>query len=265
MAVLQQRLLSDSGSPSYGEINLEQVQRMISDPTSGPFYMVNLMRYRDVAVYPDGRETDLTGEEANALYAPIEFLSAIGANIVFVGAVEDTLRGVGGDWDDVAIVEYPCPIAFFAMSTDPEFQARAVHKEAGMASTIVMVTHLEALQDVVSTDSPYPPTAEDPSFEHVQAFRFSAATAGEEYSAAIADKERSVGIYPKARLMVEGVFIGDGRAWDEVWIDYVPSRSAWEALQEDPVVVEAEAQLEGDLEEAYGLVTQPMLSVIPSE
>ena len=35
-----------------------------------------------------------------------------------------------------------------------------------------------------------------------------------------------------------------------------------EALQEDPVVVEAEAQLEGDLEEAYGLVTQPMLSVI---
>ena len=79
---------------------------------------------------------------------PSKVLSAIGANIVFVGAVEDTLRGVGGDWDDVAIVEYPCPIAFFAMSTDPEFQARAVHKEAGMASTIVMVTHLEALQDV---------------------------------------------------------------------------------------------------------------------
>jgi hypothetical protein len=116
--------LGDGSSPTYGEINLEQVQRMVAAPTDGPFYMVNLIRFRELAVYPDGRETDLTGREANDLYSPIEFLAAIGARPVFVGDVTGTTLGEEGAWDQVAVVEYPCPLSLFAMSAHPEFMAR---------------------------------------------------------------------------------------------------------------------------------------------
>ena len=85
--------------------------------------MANLIRYRDKAVYADGRETDLSGREANALYAPIDFLAAIGARIVYASEALES----DGVWDDIAIVEYPCPLAFFAMSSEPEFKARALH------------------------------------------------------------------------------------------------------------------------------------------
>jgi hypothetical protein len=53
-----------------GTFNTEQVERMIAAPTEGPFYMFNLIRYREWAEYADGSETDLTGREANALYNP---------------------------------------------------------------------------------------------------------------------------------------------------------------------------------------------------
>ena len=38
-----------------------------------PFYMLNLIKYREKAVHPDGWATDLNGREANQLYNPMEF------------------------------------------------------------------------------------------------------------------------------------------------------------------------------------------------
>jgi hypothetical protein len=138
MALLTSQMGDYSGSLTFGEINLEQVQRMMQAPTEGPFYMVNLIRYGDKAAYPDGRESDLTGREANALYSPIEFLAAIGARVVFSAEVDQQIDGDDPIWHDVAVVEYPCPVAFFAMIAHPDFQARAVHKKAGVETTYVM-------------------------------------------------------------------------------------------------------------------------------
>ena len=68
--------------------------------------MVNLVAFRDQAVYADGRETDLTGEEANNLYANT------GAQLLMEGGMRPALVGqVGVDpdappvpaWDQVAI------------------------------------------------------------------------------------------------------------------------------------------------------------------
>ena len=93
----------DDGA-SYGEINQDQIRRMLlQSPTDGPFYMVNLIEFRDQAEYPDGRETDLTGREANNLYDPIPFIQAIGGRPVFIGEVDATTdrrrrtMGSGGD------------------------------------------------------------------------------------------------------------------------------------------------------------------------
>ncbi len=265
--------------PSYGEINMEQLQRMLAAPTEGPFYMVNLLRYRELAEYPDGRETDLTGREADALYAPIEFLTAIGARVVFVASVGGSTLGEPETWDDVAIVEYPCPLALLAMSAHPEFQARAVHKEAGLEASIVMVTHLQALEGTPPAETPHPATEDDPAFDMVQVIRHREqaqyeAGSGEPprtgreamalYASSVLDAERRLGVYPRARLAVEGVFIGDGRAWDEVWIDVVPSGAAFDVFVADAAVLDAERHREAALEDGYGLVTSPLIAAFPT-
>ena len=47
--------------------------------------MVNLMRYRDQADYADGRDTELTGREADDLYfAPLDVPADIGAQVVLM-------------------------------------------------------------------------------------------------------------------------------------------------------------------------------------
>jgi hypothetical protein len=271
-------LLRGGGAPSFGKPNPAQFLRMLAAPTKGPFYMVNLIRFRDRAMYADGRKTDLTGREADALYAPTEFIEAIGARIVLVGEVEETTLGEEGAWDVVAIVEYPCPLALFAMITHPGFRARSVHKDAGLEASIVMVAHLQPVDDVEPTEMSFPLSVDDPAFELVRVFRYreqaqygdvpsKTARTGQEamdlYASSIRAAERQAGVFAKARLTVQGVLIGDGRAWDEVWIDSVRSRAAFDALDADPAVVAAEQHREAAVEDAYGVTIDPVLSSIP--
>ena len=263
--------LSSGNNPSYGSFNAEQAQRMLMAPTDGPFYMVNLIRFREQAEYADGRETTLTGREANELYSPTEYLAAIGARPVFVGDVTDIIEGVhpsqmAGEWDSVAIVQYPCPLAFFAMSVHEGFNARAIHKDAGVESSIVMVTYPEMLD---ATSNPVSQQMNDmTAFNQVQVFRFhdvamyangvdepnrSGREAMEHYASAIKEAEQSLGIKASARLNVQGVLIGDGRSWDAVWINSVPSDTAFDNLLAEPAVIAAEYHREAALAETYAL------------
>ena len=261
--------------PSYGETNTEQLMRMLQAPTEGPFYMVNLIEYREQAVYPDGRETDLTGREANALYSPTEFLTAIGARPVYIGNVTSDVAGEESTWDDVAIVQYPCPLALFAMSADPEFQARIVNKDAGLKASTVMVTHVRSLDEFE-----FPNVAsDDTAFELVQVVRYNdeaqyadgsnePTRTGQEamdvYAEIILEVGLVYGVYPKARLNVEGVYIGDGQDWDEVWVYYAPSHEAFDAFLADPMIIAAQYHRDAALDDAYELIVDPMFSIIPN-
>jgi len=112
------RELPDIGDARFGDVNEAQLAAMvdIAPEDDGPFHMVNLVKCREKADYADGRETDLTGREADALYAPLEFLQAIGAQIAFIGAVEDNLISIDGtQWDQIAIVRYPSRAKFFEL------------------------------------------------------------------------------------------------------------------------------------------------------
>jgi haloalkane dehalogenase len=267
------------GGPSYGDVNTEQIQRMLQSPTDGPFYMVNLIRFRDEAVYPDGRETELTGREANDLYNAGEFIEAIGGQPVFVGEVAGTTLGEEGKWDQVAIVEYPCPAAFFAMSAHPEFQETSIHKNAGVEESTVMVTYLDPLEGNGDVDSSTPGTGMGPSLATVQVFNYNEeaqygdsanepSRTGEEameyYADLTEEVGESLGISPTARLSVEGVFIGGGADWDEVWIDYVPSSTALAAYSTDPAVLAAQYHRDAAIEDAYGMVVGTGLSNFPT-
>jgi len=48
--------------------NEEQIKGFMEGDTDTPVYMVNLLKFKDKAEYEDGRETDLTGAEAYAIY-----------------------------------------------------------------------------------------------------------------------------------------------------------------------------------------------------
>ena len=41
--------------------NEEQINGFLENPEIGPISMVNLLKYKDKAIYEDGRDTDLTG------------------------------------------------------------------------------------------------------------------------------------------------------------------------------------------------------------
>ena len=126
--------------PNYGQIDHEYGLKLAttSPDDDGPVWMVNLMRYKAQAEYVDGRESELSGREADDAYTPVGPLGAVGAEIVFVADVEDQFLGDEPKWDRIAVVKYPTRASFIAMQQRDDFQQAHEHKEAGMAETIVI-------------------------------------------------------------------------------------------------------------------------------
>ena len=69
--------MTDTRTPRYGTVDREYAMRLATTPPEddGPVWMVNLMKYRDVADYSDGRESTISGREADDLYTPLESLA----------------------------------------------------------------------------------------------------------------------------------------------------------------------------------------------
>ena len=68
-----------------------EVLRATRDHAAGrrrPVWMINLMKYHDVADYQDGRTSTISGREADDIYAPVGPLAAVGAEIVFLADVD---------------------------------------------------------------------------------------------------------------------------------------------------------------------------------
>ncbi|MEO0939159.1 MAG: DUF1330 domain-containing protein [Pseudomonadota bacterium] len=105
-------------------------------PRDTPLNMLNLVRFRDVATYPDGHpDAGISGAEAYANYGrgsgPV--LTRVGGHILWRGAFETTLIGpLGEAWDAAFIAFYPDAGAFLAMVTDPEYQRAVVHRQAAV-------------------------------------------------------------------------------------------------------------------------------------
>ena len=121
----------------------EQIMPLAQDATPGPIAMVNLLKFRDRADYRDGRTTDASGREAYMRYAaemgPI--VEAAGGRFLFSGDVKGLVIGeVDELWDAVGIVEYPSRAEFHRIATSAAVQAIGVHREAGLAGQLLIVT-----------------------------------------------------------------------------------------------------------------------------
>lgn len=105
-------------------------------PRTGTIHMLNLVRLRAKAAYPDGREA--TGLEAYRAYgrdsAPV--FSRVGGRQFWAGRLEQMLIGPEGErWDLVFIAEYPSAEAFIAMLRDPVYREAVKHRQAAVADS----------------------------------------------------------------------------------------------------------------------------------
>ena len=123
--------------------NEEQINGFLENPEIGPISMVNLLKFKDKAVYEDGRDTSLTGEEAYGLYAAevINLVQKYGGEFLFAGKVNRLMLGeVEEMWDSIAIAKYPNRKAMFEMTMDPEYQKIHVHRDAGLKGQLNIET-----------------------------------------------------------------------------------------------------------------------------
>ena len=104
-----------------------------------PFLAVNLLKFKEKAEYGDGRETNLTGAQAYAIYADevLEHLSKVGAEPILGGEVSRLILGeVEELWDVVAVVRYPNRKAMYQMATSDEYMESEKHRTAGLAGQL---------------------------------------------------------------------------------------------------------------------------------
>ena len=127
--------------PRYGQLNESYIASWFErDDPGGPMWALNLMKYRERAEYADGRESSISGMEADDVYAPHEHLRKVGSRIVMMAPVLHQLVGDTHVWDRIAIAQYRDRMAMIEMSSNADFQNDEDHKEAGMEFTIVLAT-----------------------------------------------------------------------------------------------------------------------------
>jgi uncharacterized protein (DUF1330 family) len=118
-----------------------RVEALMADDSGDPVVMLNLLRFRAKAVYPDGRPTDLTGRQAYDLYAtPMQnVITGGGGKVLFGGDIAALVIGDVADiWDTCILVEYPSAAAFAAIVTSPEVAEIGVHRAAGLEGQLLI-------------------------------------------------------------------------------------------------------------------------------
>ena len=262
--------------PRYGTIDHSYGARLATTAPDddGPVWMVNLMKYRKKADYLDGRESAISGREADDIYTPAESLAAVGAEIVFAGDVDQQLLGDETVWDRVGVVKYPTRRAFIDMQSLPSFQTSHQHKEAGMDRTIVMGGQPMMVPGAPDgadpadwADVPHPPTDEDGPVTVVHVIRFhdvahaaKTPAAMEQYQSEAAKVALGHGVRLSGWLAVEGTILGDGRVWHQARFNLFPSNAAFMAVVTDPARLEAQKDhREAAIAETYTMIVRPTI------
>ena len=203
---------SDQLKHTYGKINKEYGFSLATCPPEkdGPIYMVNLMKYHEVAQY-DGADTEaaaISGREADDKYNPASVLNKIGADMVFIGDVTANLLG-SEDWDRIAVVRYATRKSFIDMQSRKDFSEKHVHKNAGMQRTVIVCCRPED----TSIDTRERPA---PSLELRTVAMIVRQTP---------QRDTAFASLPEAvNFAAEGTIVSDGRMWDTV--QFIPVQSA---------------------------------------
>lgn len=140
--------LSMSGGETVSKIGLDDLRAFCAGDDGREFFMVNLIRYREKALYPQGLQQEMGDDpmSANSRYgrAILPYLIKNGSFPIYMSNVSGRLIHADGalDWDAVGIVRYRSRRDFLNMieqilkSTSPVM----VHKWASVERTQVFPT-----------------------------------------------------------------------------------------------------------------------------
>ena len=123
--------------------NAKQMAGFLIGDTKTTIHMVNLLKFKGKAEYEDGRQTDLTGQEAYQIYAKEVqgHLQKVGGKLIFSGQVSRLMLGeVEELWDWIAIAEYPSRKAMRSMIMDKDYRKSEEHRSAGLAGQLNIET-----------------------------------------------------------------------------------------------------------------------------
>lgn len=110
-------------------------------PRDEPIHMLNLLRYRDHAQYPDGHDhagKDWSGRRAYQEYGKTSgpIFARVGGSIIWRGVFQTMVTGPDDmRWDDGFIAQYPHSGAFFEMIKDPDYQKAVINRTAALADS----------------------------------------------------------------------------------------------------------------------------------
>ena len=117
----------------------EQMEGFLEGDNEAPIAMLNLLKFKEKAEYEDGRNTDLTGEQAYAIYSVevVEHLKKVGGKVSFGGSINRLMLGEAEElWDATFIAKYPSKKAMLKMITDPDYLESNKHRVAGLAGQL---------------------------------------------------------------------------------------------------------------------------------
>ncbi len=121
-------------------------------PRDTPLVMVNLLRFRDRALYPrNSTFGECSGRQAYKRYmeTAIKKLSEVGARPIWMSkAFAGVIAPEDEQWDQIFLVKYPSVDAFMNMIKMPEYLAATVHREAALRDSRLIAT-MEILSELL--------------------------------------------------------------------------------------------------------------------
>lgn len=114
-----------------------------------PIVMINLLKFRDEAQYPENSgHSPCSGEEAYNRYSEVAFekIKQAGGSVSFMSACVGSLIGPEDEtWDKSVLVKYPSFKAFIGMIMAEEYRAASVHRTAAMDNARLIMSEELAL------------------------------------------------------------------------------------------------------------------------
>ena len=153
------------------------------------------------------------------------------------------------------------------MEARADFQAKHIHKDAGMEETIVMGRRpidTPTMPDEAPewADVAHPPTDDDPYVVVLHVIRFHEDQI--DHMTSYQNEAGTVAVPHGVQLAgwfgVEGTIIGDGRSWDQARFNAFPSRAAFIDVVFDPDRLKAQSEhRETAIADTYTLILRPFI------
>lgn len=119
----------------------EQFKAFMTAPQDAPIHMLNLIRLREVADYPQDHPNHgkgMSGLDAYRAYGrtSADIFKRVGGVQVWAGRPEVVLTGPQDEhWDLAFIAQYPNSLAFAEMVRDPDYKEHVKHRQAAVADS----------------------------------------------------------------------------------------------------------------------------------